>query len=74
VDESTLVTARLLQGVAPPSASPTAVGADPPRRSPRARPATPATAVFAADDGIGSVIGLVVGGALTEVSWVGRSW
>src|SRR5580692_10178115 len=50
-DETTLVTARLLQGVGSAIASPTGL------------------ALFAAMTGVGSVMGLVVGGALTEVSW-----
>ena len=67
-DEATLVLARLLQGVGAAIASPTglALVATTFSKGP-ARNA--ATAVFAAMTGIGSVMGLVVGGALTEVSW-----
>lgn len=67
-DEATLVIARLLQGVGAAIASPTGLAlvattfAKGPARN-------AATAVFAAMTGIGSVMGLVVGGALTEVSW-----
>ncbi|MGI9126166.1 MAG: MFS transporter [Mycobacterium sp.] len=67
-DEATLVIARLFQGVGAAIASPTGLAlvattfAKGPARN-------AATAVFAAMTGIGSVMGLVVGGALTEVSW-----
>jgi EmrB/QacA subfamily drug resistance transporter len=67
-DETTLVVARLLQGVGAAIASPTGLAlvattfAKGPARN-------AATAVFAAMTGIGSVMGLVVGGALAEVSW-----
>lgn len=67
-DEVTLVIARLLQGVGSAIASPTGLAlvattfAKGPARN-------AATAVFAAMTAIGSVTGLVVGGALTEVSW-----
>lgn len=67
-DEATLVIARLLQGVGAAIASPTGLAlvattfsAGPARNA--------ATAVFAAMTGVGSVMGLVVGGALTQVSW-----
>ena len=64
-DEATLVIARLLQGVGSAIASPTGLAlvattfAKGPARN----------AAFAAMTGVGSVMGLVVGGALTEVSW-----
>ena len=67
-DEATLVIARLLQGVGAAIASPTGLAlvattfAKGPARN-------AATAVFAAMTGLGSVMGLVVGGALTELSW-----
>lgn len=67
-DQTTLVVARLLQGVGSAIASPTGLAlvattfAKGPARN-------AATAVFAAMTGIGSVMGLVVGGALTELSW-----
>ncbi|HLS00229.1 MFS transporter [Mycolicibacillus parakoreensis] len=67
-DAPTLVIARLLQGVGSAIASPTGLALiattfakGPARNS--------ATAVFGAMTAIGSVMGLVVGGALTEVSW-----
>src|SRR6201996_8868904 len=67
-DDVTLVIARLLQGVGAAIASPTgfALVATTFAKGP-ARNA--ATAVFGAMTGIGSVGGLVVGGALTELSW-----
>src|SRR5271155_1479740 len=67
-DDVTLVIARLLQGVGAAIASPTgfALVATTFAKGP-ARNA--ATAVFGAMTGIGSVMGLVVGGALTEMSW-----
>jgi EmrB/QacA subfamily drug resistance transporter len=67
-DDVTLVIARLLQGVGAAIASPTgfALVATTFAKGP-ARNA--ATAVFGAMMGLGSVMGLVVGGALTEVSW-----
>src|SRR6201992_2161838 len=67
-DDVTLVVARLLQGVGAAIASPTgfALVATTFAKGP-ARNA--ATAVFGAMTGVGSVMGLVVGGALTEVSW-----
>ena len=67
-DEATLVTARLLQGVGAAIASPTALALVA-TTFPRGPARNAATAVFAAMTGIGSVMGLVVGGALTEVSW-----
>src|ERR1700740_2384518 len=67
-DDVTLVIARLLQGVGAAIASPTgfALVATTFAKGP-ARNA--ATAVFGAMTGVGSVMGLVVGGALTEMSW-----
>src|SRR3954464_3849754 len=67
-DETTLVIARLLQGVGAAIASPTGLAliATP---FPKAPARNAATAVFAAMTGVGSVMGLIVGGALTEVSW-----
>jgi EmrB/QacA subfamily drug resistance transporter len=67
-DEVTMVIARLSQGVGSAIASPTGLAlvattfAKGPARN-------FATAVFAAMTAVGSVMGLVVGGALTEVSW-----
>lgn len=68
VNEATLVAARALQGVGAAVASPTALAlvattfAPGPVRN-------QAIAIFAAMTGVGSVTGLIVGGALTEVSW-----
>ncbi|MCV7261338.1 MFS transporter [Mycobacterium shimoidei] len=67
-DEATLVTARLLQGVAAAIASPTGLALIA-TTFPRGPGRNVATAVFGAMTGVGSVMGLVVGGALTEVSW-----
>ncbi|WP_305095185.1 MFS transporter [Prescottella sp. R16] len=67
-NEGTLVAARALQGVGAAIASPTALAlvattfAPGPVRN-------QAIAIFAAMTGIGSVTGLIIGGALTEVSW-----
>jgi EmrB/QacA subfamily drug resistance transporter len=67
-DEATLVTARLLQGVGSAIASPTGLALIA-TTFPKGPARNAATAVFAAMTGVGSVMGLVVGGALTEVSW-----
>jgi EmrB/QacA subfamily drug resistance transporter len=67
-DETTLVTARLLQGVGAAIASPTGLALIA-TTFPKGPGRNAATAVFAAMTGVGSVMGLVVGGALTEVSW-----
>src|SRR6267154_576075 len=67
-DEPTLVTARLLQGVGAAIASPTGLALIA-TTFPKGPGRNAATAVFAAMTGVGSVMGLVVGGALTEVSW-----
>lgn len=68
VNEATLVAARALQGVGAAIASPTALAlvattfAPGPVRN-------QAIAIFAAMTGVGSVAGLIIGGALTELSW-----
>src|SRR5436305_13974290 len=67
-NEATLVTARLLQGVGSAIASPTALALIA-TTFPKGPARNAATAIFAAMTGIGSVMGLIVGGALTEVSW-----
>ena len=67
-DEATLVIARLLQGVGAAIASPTGLALIA-TTFPKGPARNAATAVFAAMTGVGSVMGLVVGGALTEVSW-----
>lgn len=66
--EGTLVVARLLQGVGAAIASPTGLALVA-TTFPKGPARNAATAVFAAMTGVGSVLGLVVGGALTEVSW-----
>lgn len=67
-DEVTLVVARLLQGVGAAIASPTGLALVA-TTFPKGPARNAATAIFAAMTGVGSVMGLVVGGALTEVSW-----
>jgi len=67
-DETTLVVARLLQGVGAAIASPTGLALVA-TTFPKGPARNAATAVFAAMTGVGSVMGLVIGGALTEVSW-----
>ncbi|QEN15019.1 MFS transporter [Mycolicibacterium sp. ELW1] len=67
-DEATLVIARLLQGVGAAIASPTGLALVA-TTFPKGPARNAATAVFAAMTGIGSVMGLVVGGALVEASW-----
>jgi hypothetical protein len=60
--------ARLLQGVGAAIASPTGLALVA-TTFPKGPLRNAATAVFGAMTGVGSVMGLVVGGALTEVSW-----
>src|SRR5262245_57827836 len=67
-DEATLVIARLAQGVGAAIASPTGLALVA-TTFPKGPARNAATAVFGAMTAIGSVMGLVVGGALTEVSW-----
>src|SRR6201996_7084898 len=67
-DEVTMVIARLSQGVGSAIASPTGLALVA-TTFPKGPARNFATAVFAAMAGVGSVMGLVVGGALTEVSW-----
>ena len=67
-DETTLVIARLLQGVGAAIASPTGLALIA-TTFPKGPARNAATAIFAAMTGVGSVMGLVVGGALIEVSW-----
>jgi EmrB/QacA subfamily drug resistance transporter len=67
-DEGTLVLARLLQGVGAAIASPTGLALVA-TTFPKGPLRNAATAVFGAMTGVGSVMGLVVGGALTELSW-----
>jgi EmrB/QacA subfamily drug resistance transporter len=67
-DEGTLVLARLLQGVGAAVASPTGLALIA-TTFPKGPSRNAATAVLGAMTGVGSVMGLVVGGALTELSW-----
>lgn len=67
-DAPTLVVARLAQGVGSAIASPTALALIA-TTFPKGPARNAATAVFGAMTAVGSVMGLVVGGALTEVSW-----
>ena len=67
-DETTLVIARLLQGVGSAIASPTGLALIA-TTFPKGPARNAATAIFAAMTGVGSVMGLVVGGALTVFSW-----
>src|ERR1700733_7225411 len=67
-DDFTLVTARLLQGVGAAIASPTGLALVA-TTFPKGPSRNAAMAVFGAMTGVGSVMGLVVGGALTELSW-----
>ncbi len=67
-DEVTVVIARLSQGVGSAIASPTGLALVATTFS-KGPARNFATAVFAAMTAVGSVMGLVVGGALTEVSW-----
>src|SRR6201988_2393785 len=67
-NESTMVIARLAQGVGAAIASPTALALVA-TTFPKGPARNAATAIFAAMTGVGSVMGLIVGGALTEVSW-----
>jgi hypothetical protein len=62
------VIARLLQGVGAAIASPTGLALIA-TTFPKGPARNSATAIFAAMTGIGSVLGLVIGGALVEVSW-----
>jgi len=67
-DAPTLVIARLLQGVGAAIASPTALALIA-TTFPKGPARNAATAIFGAMTAVGSVMGLVVGGALTEVTW-----
>src|ERR1700730_10106512 len=67
-DEATMVVARLLQGIGSAIASPTGLALVA-TTFPKGPARNAATAVFAAMTAIGSVMGLVVGGAVTKYSW-----
>src|SRR6478735_5354743 len=66
--EGTLVVARLLQGVGAAIASPTGLALIA-TTFPKGPARNAATAVFGAMTAVGSVMGLILGGALTEFSW-----
>jgi EmrB/QacA subfamily drug resistance transporter len=67
-DGGTLVLARLLHGVAAAIIAPTCMALLA-TTFPTGPARNAATAVFGAMAGVGAVVGLVMGGALTEVSW-----
>ncbi|WP_156766289.1 MFS transporter [Mycobacterium sp. E342] len=67
-DEDTIVLARLLKGVAAAIAAPTCFALVA-TTFPKGPSRNAAMAVLGAMSGAGTVIGLVVGGALTQVSW-----
>ena len=67
-DGGTLIVARLLHGVAAAIIAPTCMALVA-TTFPKGPVRNAATAVFGAMAGVGAVMGLVVGGALTEVSW-----
>jgi len=67
-DGGALVLARVLHGVAAAIIAPTCVALVA-TTFPKGPARNAATAVLAATGGLGAVIGLMVGGALTEVSW-----
>ncbi|ORB61085.1 MFS transporter [Mycolicibacterium tusciae] len=67
-DGGALVVARLLQGVAAAIVAPTSIALVA-TTFPKGPVRNAAMGVFSATIGIGSVMGLILGGALTEVSW-----
>ncbi|GFG73661.1 MFS transporter [Mycobacterium botniense] len=67
-DGATLVLARLLHGMAAAIIGPTCIALVA-TNLPKGPERNAATAVFGAMGGIGAVVGLVVGGAVTDVSW-----
>jgi MFS family permease len=67
-NEGVLVLARLLSGAAAAIVAPTAIALIV-TTFPKGPTRNAATAVFGAMNGVGAVLGLVVGPALTEVSW-----
>jgi EmrB/QacA subfamily drug resistance transporter len=67
-DEGSLVLARLLHGVAAAIIAPTCLALVA-TTFPKGKARNTAVAVFGGLGGVGSVLGLVVGGALTEASW-----
>ncbi|MBT0568402.1 MFS transporter [Williamsia sp. CHRR-6] len=67
-DEASLVVGRALQGASAAIAAPTAMALVATTYAPGKARST-AFAVYAAMTGVGSVAGLIAGGALTEISW-----
>ncbi len=67
-DPESLIGARLLHGVAAAVIAPTCMSLVA-NTFPKGPQRNAATAVFGATNAIGSVVGLVAGGALTELSW-----
>src|SRR5262249_36714574 len=67
-DMGTLIGARLLQGVAAAILAPTSLALIA-TTFPKGPARNAATAVFGATTSVGAVMGLVVGGALADVSW-----
>ncbi len=67
-DDASLIVGRALQGAAAAVAAPTAMALVATTYAP-GRPRSTAFAIYAAMTGVGSVAGLIAGGALTEVSW-----
>jgi MFS family permease len=67
-DQGTLVLARLLKGAAVAIVAPTCLALVA-TTFPKGPARNAATAVFGGMTGVGAVMGLVVGGVLTEVSW-----
>jgi EmrB/QacA subfamily drug resistance transporter len=72
-DGGALVLARLLKGVAAAIAAPTCLALVA-TTFPKGPARNAATAVFGAMTAVGAVMGVVVGGALTEVSWRLAFW
>ncbi|GAA1718707.1 MFS transporter [Kribbella sp. NPDC056951] len=66
--ESVLLASRILQGVAAAAASPNALALIT-TTFPAGKERNRAMAVYAAMSGAGAAVGLILGGALTEVSW-----
>ncbi|RMI33385.1 MFS transporter [Nocardia stercoris] len=67
-NEASLITGRALQGIAAAVASPTAMALIAATYAP-GKPRSQAFGIYAALTGIGSVLGLTVGGLLADVSW-----
>ena len=67
-DQTTLISARVLQGLGAAVASPTALSLIT-TTFPAGQARNRAFAVYAAMSGAGAAVGLILGGALTEVNW-----